>query len=547
MIMAAARKTVRKKARKAKKTASSAARSARKPRPQPRKSAAKKAARKKPAKAPARRKATVKRPAAAKRTSKAARRPAVRAKKPAPKKPPLRRSRAVQTARPAAVAGTALPLLDDLIGRARKAGADAADAVLVESASISVAQRLGKPEKLERAESRDLGLRVFIGRRQAIVSTTDTTPTMLAELVDRAVAMARTVPDDPHCGLAAPDELIRRIPTIDLSDAVEPAMDVLKERARTVEGAALAVPGVTNSEGAEAGWSRSAIAMAASNGFHGAYSRSYHSVGVSVLAGEGTAMESDYEYASAVYGDDLDDAAAVGKRAGEKAVKRLHPRKAATAKVPILFDPRMSRSLLGHLGGAINGVSVARGTSFLKDKLGQRIFPTDVTIIDDPHRPRGHNSKPFDGEGIANRKRAIVENGVLTTWVLDLRSARQLGLKSTGHAARGTSSPPSPSLTNLYMGAGRISPKEMIGGVLSGFYVTHLMGMGVNGVTGDYSRGAAGFWIEHGALAYPVSEVTIAGNLNDMFLNLTPANDLTFRYGTDAPTIRLDGMTVAGL
>ncbi|MGH6929519.1 MAG: TldD/PmbA family protein, partial [Dongiaceae bacterium] len=261
----------------------------------------------------------------------------------------------------------------------------------------------------------------------------------------------------------------------------------------------------------------------------------------------GTAMERDYEHASAVYGGDLDDAAAVGRRAGEKTVKRLHPRKVATAKVPILFDPRISRSLLGHLGSAINGAAIARGTSFLKDKLGRRIFPANVTIIDDPHRPRGLNSKPFDGEGIANRKRAIVENGVLTTWVLDLRSARQLGLKSTGHAARGTSSPPSPSLTNLHMTAGRMSPKEMIGGIPSGFYVTELMGMGVNGVTGDYSRGAAGFWIEHGELAYPVSEVTIAGNLNDMFLNLTPANDLKFRYGTDAPTIRLDGMTVAGV
>jgi PmbA protein len=325
---------------------------------------------------------------------------------------------------------------------------------------------------------------------------------MLAELVDRAVAMARTVPDDPHCGLAAPDELSRRTPPIDLSDPVEPAMDALKERAKAVEGSALAVPGVTNSEGAEAGWSRSTIILVASNGFHGTYSRSNHSVGVSVLAGEGTAMERDYEHASAVYGSDLEDAATVGRRAGEKAVKRLHPRKAATAKVPILFDPRISRGL---------------------------------------------NSKPFDGEGIANRKRAIIEGGVLTTWVLDLRSARQLGLKSTGHAARGTSSPPSPSLTNLHMTPGKMSPKAMIGEIPSGFYVTELMGMGVNGVTGDYSRGAAGFWIEHGELAYPVSEVTIAGNLNDMFLNLTAASDLEFRYGTNAPTIRLDGMTVAGV
>jgi PmbA protein len=538
--MAAARKTRRKK------RASSTVRSARKPPRQQRRKAATKAAVKRPAKKTASTKRSVKRPVATKSKSKPARRPAARPKKKAAKTSPAgRRPIALRTKAPAA--GVAVTLLDDLIGRARKAGADAADAVLIESAAISVAQRLGKPEKLERAESRDLGLRVFIGKRQAIVSTTDTTPGMLEELVDRAVAMAGTVPDDPHCGLAAPDELTRTFPTIDLSDPIEPAMDVLKERARAVEGAALAVPGVNNSEGAEAGWSRSAITLVASNGFHGAYSRSHQSVGVSVLAGEGTAMERDYEHASAVYGDDLEDAAAVGRRAGEKAVKRLRPRKAATAKVPILFDPRISRSLLGHLGSAINGASIARGTSFLKEKLGKRIFAADVAIIDDPHRPRGLNSKPFDGEGIANRKRAIVENGVLTTWVLDLRSARQLGFKSTGHAARGTSSPPSPSLTNFYMSAGKMSPKEMIGSVTSGFYVTELMGMGVNGVTGDYSRGAAGFWIENGELAYPVSEVTIAGNLNEMFLNLTAANDLEFRYGTDAPTIRLDGMTVAGV
>jgi PmbA protein len=286
--------------------------------------------------------------------------------------------------------------------------------------------------------------------------------------------------------------------------------------------------------------------LAASNGFHGSYARSHHSVSAAVLAGEGTGMERDYDYATAVYGRDLEDAATVGKRAGERTVKRLHARKAATAKVPIVYDPRVSRGMLSHLASAINGAAIARGTSFLKDKLGQRIFRSDITITDDPHRPRGHNSKPFDGEGIANRRRAIVENGVLTTWVLDLRSARQLGLKSTGHAARGTSSPPSPSLTNLHMAAGKMTPAEMIGGIPSGFYVTELMGMGVNGVTGDYSRGAAGFWIDHGELAHPVSEVTIAGNLNDMFLNLTPANDLVFRYGTDAPTIRVDGMTVAG-
>ena len=439
-------------------------------------------------------------------------------------------------------------LLEDLVQRARKAGADAADALLFDSASLSLSQRLGNPEKLEREESRDLGLRVFVGKRQAIVSTTDISATMLNELVSRAVAMARSVPEDPFCGLADPADLVRDYPkTLDICDAIEPSPAVLRERARSAEDAARAVKGITNSEGADAGWGRGAVTMVASNGFTGSYESSHHGLSVSVIAGEGTAMERDYDYVTAVHGADLEDGAVVGQRAGERAVRRLNPRKAATAKVPVIYDPRISSSLVGHLAGAINGAGIARGTSFLKDKLNQRIFGADVSIIDDPHRPRGLRSKPFDGEGLANQRRALIDQGVLTGWVLDLRSARQLGLRSTGHASRGTSSPPSPSLTNLYMAAGKLSPKEMIGGVLNGFYITELIGMGVNGVTGDYSRGAGGYWIEHGELAFPVSEVTIAGNLTDMFLNLTPASDLEFRHGTDAPTIRIDGMTVAGV
>jgi PmbA protein len=459
----------------------------------------------------------------------------------------------IPMAAPAAKPGSATALdprnlLEDLVRQARKAGADAADAVLFESASLSLSQRLGNPEKLEREESRDLGLRVFIGKRQAIVSTTDITAGMLKELVDRVVAMARTVPEDPHCGLADPAELVRDYPkTLDICDPIEPSTAVLRERARAAEEAARAVKGITNSEGAEAGWGRGAVTMVASNGFVGSFETSHHGLSVSVVAGEGTAMERDYDYVTAVHGSDLEDATEVGRRAGERAVKRLNPRKAATAKVPVIYDPRISSSMLGHLAGAINGASIARGTSFLKDKLNQRIFGADVSIIDDPHRPRGLRSKPFDGEGLANRRRSLIDKGMLTGWVLDLRSARQLGLKSTGNATRGTSSPPSPALTNLYMEAGKLTPKEMIGGVLNGFYVTELIGMGVNGVTGDYSRGAGGFWIEHGELAYPVSEITIAGNLTDMFLNLTPANDLQFRYGADAPTVRVDGMVVAGV
>ena len=439
-----------------------------------------------------------------------------------------------------------LERLDDLLRRARKAGADAADAVFVQGASISIAERLGKPEKLERAEGRDLGLRVFVGKRQAIVSSSDISSQALGELAERAVAMAKAVPEDPFCGIADPAELATTIPELDLCDPDEPATETLMTRLRAAEDAARTVPGVTNSEGAEAGWSRSLVALAATNGFRQGYSVSSSSISVSVLAGEGTAMEHDYDFTSAVYGSELESPAVMGKRVGEKAVRRLNPRKVSTVKVPIIYDPRVANSIVGHLAGAINGAGIARGVSFLKDKMGQRVLPAGMDIIDDPHRRRGLRSRPFDGEGLANRRMALVEDGVLKTWVLDLRSARQLNLKSTGHAARGTSSPPGPSTTNLYLSAGKETPKQLMADIESGFYCTDLIGFGVNNVTGDYSRGASGFWIEKGELAYPVSEITIAGNLTEMFQNLRAANDLIFRYGTNAPTLRINGMTVAG-
>jgi PmbA protein len=440
----------------------------------------------------------------------------------------------------------ALDLLTALIAKARRLGADAADAVLFEGASISHARRLGKVEKLERSEGYDLGLRVFFGKRQATVSSNDRTTAALDELAARAITMARVVPEDPYCGIAAPEELARDIPELDIFDPAEPAPETLIERAAAAEDAARSVPGVTNSEGAEAGWGRSKVVLAASNGFTGSYETSGQGVSVAVVAGNATEMERDYDFASAVYGVDLEDAATVGKRAGERAVKRLKPRKVASQKVPVIFDPRVARGLLGHLTGAISGPAIARGTSFLKDKLGQPIFAKGVTVLEDPHRQRGLRSKPFDGEGIANRRRAIVEDGVLTTWLLDLASARQLGLKTTGHAARGTGSPPGPSPTNLWLQPGALSRQALIADIAQGFYVTELMGMGVNGITGDYSRGAAGYWIERGQLAYPVSEVTIAGNLKDMFKQLTAASDLEFKTGFDAPTVRIEGMTVAG-
>lgn len=440
-----------------------------------------------------------------------------------------------------------LELLSGLLDAARRAGADSADAVVFESASVSVAQRLGKSEKLERSESRDLGLRVLVGRRQAVVSSTDFAKATLDELVERAVAMARIAPEDPYAGLADPDQLVTDPPALDICDPDEPSTEILIEQAREAEDAARAVPGVTNSEGGEAGWSRSSIALAATNGFARGYAVSSHSVAASVLAGEGTAMERDYDYDTAVYGADLKSPAEIGRSAGERAVRRLGARKMETVQVPIIYDPRVAGGMVGHLAGAINGAAIARGTSFLKDAMDQEIFPPNVTIVDDPHRQRGLRSKPFDAEGLANARHPIVKDGVLQCWVLDLSSSRQLGLESTGNAARGTASPPSPAVTNLYMEAGNVSPDALMEDIESGFYVTELIGMGANSVTGDYSRGAGGFWIENGQRAYPVSEVTIAGNLKDMFKNLTPADDLVFKYGINAPTLRVDGMTVAGL
>jgi PmbA protein len=440
----------------------------------------------------------------------------------------------------------AIDLLQDLVGKARKAGADAADAVLFEGISLSHARRLGKTEKLERSEGQDLGLCVLVGKQQAIVSSSDRSPKMLAELVERTVTMARAVPEDPFCGLAEPSEIAHDWPTLDMLDPVEPSAEELIERARAAEEAALAVKGITNSEGAEAGWGRSRVAIAASNGFAGGYCGSHHAISASVIGGSGNGMERDYDFANCVYGADLRDPAEVGKSAGERTIRRLGARKMPTCRCPVVFDPRVARSFISHLLGSISGPSIARGTSFLRDKLHQRIFPEAITIIEDPHRQRGHRSKPFDAEGIANRRRALIDKGVLTTWLLDLRSARQLGLKTTGHAARGTASPPSPAATNIWVEPGQRSPAELMADIKSGFYVTELMGMGVNGITGDYSRGAAGFWIENGQIAHPVSEMTVASNLNDMFARMVVANDLEFRVGADSPTLRMDDLTVAG-
>jgi PmbA protein len=439
-----------------------------------------------------------------------------------------------------------LDLLQALLGSAKSAGAERADAILVGRTSLSVERRLGQTETLERSESKDLGLRVFCGAKSAIVSASSVDPARFAALAERAVAMARVVPDDVLADLSEDAAPPADAAFLDLVDPGEPAVDALIVRAEAAEAAALAVAGVTNSEGGSAGFGRTEMYLATSAGFAGSYARSYHSHSASVIAGAGTSMQRDYDYHGAVHLSDLDDPAAIGHSAGERAVSRLNPTRPKTGQMPVVFDPRVSSSLVGHLSSAINGASVARGTSFLKDRMGQRLFRTGVHIKDDPHRIRASRSGTFDAEGVPTRPRTLIEDGVLTTWLLDSRSARQLGLRTTGHASRGTGGPPSPSATNLYMDAGEATPAELMADIELGVYVTELIGMGINGMTGDYSRGAAGFMIRNGTLAEPVAEITIAGNLNDMFAVLMPANDLKFRRGTDAPTIRVDGMTVAG-
>ncbi len=440
-----------------------------------------------------------------------------------------------------------LTLLNDLLNKARAAGADAADAVYVEGVSMSLACRLGETEHLERAEGADLGLRVFKGKRQAIVSSSDVSPGILGDLVERAIAMAQTVPEDPYCGIADPDQIpTGELPDLDMSEPGEPSADDLKARALETEDAARAVAGITNSEGAEASWGRSSVAMAATNGFSGIREGTRSGGSVAVIAGEGTDMERDYEYESAIFASDLTDPAELGRRAAQRTLARMNPRKVGSSQVPVIYEPRVSGSILGHLSAAINGSSITRGTSFLKERMGETIFPEAINVIDDPLRVRGLRSKPFDGEGLATTRRNIIENGALQTWILDLRSARQLGLESTGHASRGTSSPPGPGVTNLYMEAGVCTPEELMADIKEGLLITEMIGSGINYVTGDYSRGATGFWIENGKPAYAVSEITIAGNLSDMFANVRAANDLEFCRGSDAPTLRIDGMTIAG-
>ncbi|HEY8574150.1 TldD/PmbA family protein [Phenylobacterium sp.] len=439
-------------------------------------------------------------------------------------------------------------LLQEVVDAALKAGADAAEAVSAERRALSISVRLGELEEVEREEARDLGLRVFVGRRQASVSGSDISADARAKLVERVVAMAKLAPEDPYAGLADPNLLARgALPELDLFDPSEPSAEALEEKARTAEAAARAVPRVTNSDGASASWSASHWIMVTSAGFSGVHRASGFSLGASAIAGDEQGMENGYEGRSVRWQSDLPDPDFIGSEAGRRAAQRLGARKIASTTAPVIFENRLAASLLGPLVGAISGPSIARGTSFLKDKLGQQVFARGVTVTDDPHRPRGLGSSPFDDEGVANRTRNIIDDGVLTTWLLNSSSARQLGLTTTGHASRGLAGPPGVSTTNLTLRPGDRDQAGLMRDAGSGLLVTSMFGPSLNGNTGDWSVGCSGFWFEGGELAYPVTEITVAGNLIDIYGRVVPGSDLEIRGSSNAPSLLVDALAIAGL
>ncbi|WP_421722785.1 TldD/PmbA family protein [Bauldia sp.] len=432
-----------------------------------------------------------------------------------------------------------------LVEAARKAGADAADTICVRGVSLSVEMRLGKTEETRRAEGDDFTLRAFVGKRSATVSANVLADP--AELAERAVAMARVAPDDQFAGLADADRLATDTESdaLDLLDETVPPASELTEAALAAEDAMRAVDGVTNSGGASAGWSLGGMVLATSHGFVGSYLASRFSLSASAIAGSGTAMERDYWYDMRTHKADLAAPEEIGRIAGERTVRRLNPHQYDTGTATVVFDPRVATGLIGNLAGAINGSAIARKTSFLREKLGEAVFDAGVTITDDPFRRRGLASRPFDGEGVRPEALDLIKDGVLTTWLLDSATARELGLATNGHAGRHSGNP-SPGSTNLTLLPGPKTPEALMAEIGDGLYITEMIGHGANLVTGDYSRGAAGFAIRGGKLAEPVSEITVAGNLTDMFRRLAPASDLEYRFSTNAPTVAIEGMTVAG-
>jgi PmbA protein len=438
------------------------------------------------------------------------------------------------------------------IDAAKKNGATEADVVIISDTSTSIRQRLGKPEAIEMSDSHDIGLRVFIGGQggyqTAIISTNNLQEDNIQNLAEKAVQIARLAPVDEHVRLAEKGEYTEKFIDVDSFSNTQPTIDELKKYASEVEDSALSVKGITNSEGADAGFTERHVSLITSKGFHGYKRGTSVSFSVSVIAGDDeTGMETDYGHSFANFMEDLESPADIGREAAEYAVRKLQPKKIKSQKLPVIFDPRISKSFLGYLMSAINGAAIAKGSSFLLDSLGQQIFSKHINIIEDPLIKRGPSSESFDDEGFATTKEHIIKDGVLQSWLLDIRSASKLGLKSNAHASRGISSHPSPASTNVFLCAGEKTPEQLIAETGNGLYITDAFGMGVNTITGDYSQGAYGFMIENGVLTYPVSEITIAGNLLDMFKSLEPASDLKMKYSKNAPTIRVDGMTIAGI
>lgn len=438
-------------------------------------------------------------------------------------------------------------LLHEVIDAALKAGADAAEAVLAERQSLSVTVRLGALEEVEREEARDLGVRVFIGRQQASVSASDISPAARAKLVERVVAMARLAPEDRYAGLAPAERLAKGpFPDLDLYDPTEPGADALEDQARAAEAAARAVEGVTNSDGGSAGWSSSNWTFATSGGFLGRHQATGFSISASAIAGEGAGMERGGEGRSQRWRADLPQPDVIGAEAGRRAVGRLGARKIDSTTAPVIFENRLAGALISPLIGAIAGPSIARGTSFLKDKLGEAIFPEAVTITEDPHRRRGLGSAPFDDEGVANKAQAIIDKGVLTTWLLNTSSARQLGLETTGHASRGLAGPPGVAPSNLTVEPGTRDLDGLMADAQAGLLITSMFGPSLNGNTGDWSVGVSGFWFENGQIAYPVTEITVAGNLIDIYRRVVVGSDLELRGANNSPSLLIDGLAIAG-
>jgi len=441
-------------------------------------------------------------------------------------------------------------VMNILIDTALSSGASAADCVLSRSRGVSLTRRLGKDETIERYEDFDTGLRVFVGNKIASVSTNENSETAIKDVARRAVDMAKIAPQDDF-SLIASQEILEEFPinealSVDSYDKVEPNIDIIRDRAKEVEDTALSVKGITNSDGADASWGEGETLLMTSNGFFGCSKKSNHSVSVVVIAEKNGKMERDYDYSSKVFGEDLKTSKQIGLEAANKTLARMGATKPVTGKYPVIFDPRVSRSIASHFASAINGSAIARKTSFLKDMLNKQVANTSINIVDDPFLERGLGSRLFDAEGLGSRKYTLIKDGVLQQWLLDLSSAKQLNLKPFGNAKRGISGPPSPGTSNFMILPGKITPENLIKGVSNGFYVTDMIGSSVSMITGDYSRGASGFWIKNGELSIPITEATIAGNLKEMFMTLQPANDLDFSHSMNSPTLLIEGMTIAG-